>query len=388
MELNLDSDELAELLQAAADEGEIDSSCTTIPNSTTAVQKKSSDKKSEEAYDSSDEEDMQNFFERKYNEYGSIINTMLKSKDAERVDAIVGHEVRNNVRQPDFTSGKRALPYKPVNQPKKTSDNLENNVYTDPIFGMRLIQPLISSTTLRERMLGRNSVEMRSLQNYLQNADLSKDWCISGVIVSKGPVTTSNAGSQYVIWRLSDLKGEMKTVSLFLFKSAYKELWKTAQGMIIAVLNPSVFSRKDNNGESSLSIDSAQRVMILGKSKDYGICKAKKKNGEPCTAVVNLGVCEFCVYHVKQEYGKMSGRSELQSATSGRGLQAIRNKVLGKNEIFYGGKSFMAESTKPSQKLKAKDQQRLMSLSDTFKSSPLGIATTGNEYTNTIFIIL
>lgn len=260
MEFNLDSpsDELAELLQAAADEGEIDSSCTIIPNSTTAVQKQSSDKRSnvpvklaEEAYDSSDEEDMQNFFERKYNEYGSIINKMIKSKDAERVDTIVGNEVSNF----DFTFGKTALPHKPMNQPKRTSENLENNVYTDPIFGMRLIQPLISSTTLRERMLGRHPVEIRSLQTHLQNADLSKDWCISGVIVSKGPVTTSNAGSQYVIWRLSDLKGEMKTVSLFLFKSAYKELWKTAQGMIICILNPSVFSRKDNNGESSLSID-------------------------------------------------------------------------------------------------------------------------------------
>ena len=108
--------------------------------------------------------------------------------------------------------------------------------------------------------------------------------------------------------------------------------------------------------------------MILGRSKDYGVCKAKKKNGEPCTAIVNLSVCEFCVYHVKQEYGKMSGRSELQSSTSGRGLSALRNKVLGKSEVFYGGKSFMAEPAKPSQKLKAKDQQRLMSLSGTMKS--------------------
>lgn len=59
----------------------------------------------------------------------------------------------------------------------------------------------------------------------------------------------------------------------------------------------------------------------------------------------------------------MSGRSELQSSTSGRGLNALRNKVLGKSEVFYGGKSFMAEPSKPSQKLKAKDQQRLMALS-------------------------
>lgn len=404
MEFDSDSDELAELLKAAADEGEIILGENAAPN-TINVGEQSKDipkngiqtsdgtqtapvKLAEDAYDSSDEEDLM-FFERKYHEYGRDINTMLKRSNADRVDAIIGKEVGKNLKQSEFTFGKTASP-KPVQRPVTTlhtsTNNLEN-VYTDPIFGLRLVQPLISSTALRERMLGRQPVEMRMLQHHLHNADLSKDWCISGVIVSKGPVQTSNAGSHYVIWRLSDLKGDMKTVSLFLFKSAYKELWKTAQGMIIAVLNPSVFSRKDNNtGESSLSIDSSSRVMILGRSKDYGICKAKKKNGEPCSSIVNLGICEFCVYHVKQEYGKMSGRSELQSATSGRGLQSLRNKILGKSEVFYGGKSFMAEPSKPSQNLKAKDQQRLMSLSDTFKSSPLGAATIGNQLKQTFFL--
>lgn len=396
MDFDSDSDELAELLKAAADEGEIVLSENIPPNSANETEsqstsknvdstKKPNDKSSapiklaEEAYDSSDEEDLQNFFERKYNEYGRDINTMLKKNDADRLDAIVGKEVNAKLRQSNFTSRNSGV-QKPVNQPYVTPKPVEKpeNIFTDPIFGLRLVQPLISSTALRERMIGRKPVEIRYLQNHLQSADLSQDWCISGVIASKGPVQTSNAGSQYVIWRLTDLKGEIKTVSLFLFKSAYKELWKTAQGMIIAILNPSVFSRKDNNGESSLSIDSSQRVMILGRSKDYGICKSKKKNGEPCTAIVNLGVCEFCVYHVKQEYGKMSGRSELQSATSGRGLQTLRNKVLGKSEVFYGGKSFMAEAAKPSQKLKAKDQQRLASLSDTFQSSPMAAAIIGN----------
>lgn len=394
MDSDSEFDELAELLQVAAEEGEISFNENTTPNvklnqsapsNNVAVPQSSTDEKkaevklAEEAYDSSDEEDLQNFFERKYNEYGRDINTMLKRKDADRVDSVVGKEVTKSLQQSTSTTAKKAVT-NGVNSHAKTSrteNKVAENTYTDPIFGLRLVQPLISSTVLRERMIGRQAVEIRYLQHHLQNEDLSKDWCISGVIVNKGPAQTSNAGNQYVIWRLSDLKGDIKTVSLFLFKSAFKELWKTAQGMIIAVLNPSVFSRKDNNGESSLSIDSAQRVMILGRSKDYGICKSKKKNGEPCTAVVNLGVCEFCVYHVKQEYGKMSGRSELQSATSGRGLQSLRNKVLGKSEVFYGGKSFMAEPSKPSQKLKAKDQNRLMSLSESFNSSPLAAAVSG-----------
>lgn len=394
MDNDSELDELAELLQAAAEEGEISFGENIAPNitsqqnassSTAAVKQPSTEKKktavklAEEAYDSSDEEDLQNFFERKYHEYGRDINTMLKRKDADRVDSIVGKEVTKSLQQSAYNATRKAGTNGVSSQAMtpKTENKVTENTYTDPIFGLRLVQPLISSTILRERMIGRQAVEIRYLQNHLQNGDLSKDWCISGVIVSKGPAQTSNAGNQYVIWRLSDLKGDIKTVSLFLFKTAFKELWKTAQGMIIAVLNPSVFSRKDNNGESSLSIDSAQRVMILGRSKDYGICKSKKKNGEPCTSIVNLGVCEFCVYHVKQEYGKMSGRSELQSATSGRGLQSLRNKVLGKSEVFYAGKSFVAETAKPSQKLKAKDQHRLMSLSESFSSSPLAAAVSG-----------
>lgn len=390
MDFESDSDELADFLQAAAEAGEITLDENVAPNSSEqqngngsqiSVDKaKEAVKLAEEAYDSSDEEDLQNFFERKYTEYGRDINTMLKRKDAAHKDSVIGNEISKNLRKSNAPVANKPTPPPQTTrfsqQAPKPAEKQENFV-TDPIFGLRLVQPLISSTMLRERMTGRKAVEIRYLHNHLQTADLTQDWCISGVIINKSPPQTSNGGAQYVIWKLSDLKGEIKSVALFLFKSAYKDLWKTAQGMVIAVLNPSVFSRKDNNGESSLSIDSAQRVMLLGRSKDYGICKSKKKNGEPCTAVVNLGICEFCVYHVKQEYGKMSGRSELQSATSGRGLQALRNKVLGKSEVFYGGKSFIAEQAKPSQKLKAQDQKRLMSLSESAASTPLAAAIAG-----------
>lgn len=234
---------------------------------------------------------------------------------------------------------------------------------------MRIIQPLVSGAMLKERMTGRIPVDIRNLDFHITHGDLSKDWCIGGVIVNKGAVQTSQKGSQYIIWKISDLKGEMQTISIFLFKNAFKDLWKTTQGMVIAILNPSIFPRKDGKYEPTLSIDNPQKVMILGRSKDFGLCRSKKKNGEPCSAIVNLGICEYCVYHVKQEYGKLSKRSELQSATSGRGLKALQNKILGKNEVFYAGKSFVAEPTPTSKKHIVKDQQRLMSLSDHFKSS-------------------
>lgn len=103
--------------------------------------------------------------------------------------------------------------------------------------------------------------------------------------------------------------------------------------------------------------------MLFGQSKDFGTCKSIKKNGEKCTAFVNTNRCEYCIYHVKQEYQKCSKRSELQSSFAGRGLVALRNKVLGKNEVFYAGKSYTAIPASKSKKLAKKDENRLQLLS-------------------------
>lgn len=115
--------------------------------------------------------------------------------------------------------------------------------------------------------------------------------------------------------------------------------------------------------QATLSVDNSQRIMIFGQSKDLGTCRSTKKNGEKCTAFVNTNRCEYCIYHVKQEYQKCSQRSELQSSFAGRGLVALRNKVLGKNEVFYAGKSYMAIPAARSKKLAKKDESRLQLLS-------------------------
>lgn len=122
--------------------------------------------------------------------------------------------------------------------------------------------------------------------------------------------------------------------------------------------------------QATLSVDNSQKLLILGQSKDLGTCKSTKKNGDKCTVIVNKNDCEYCVYHIKREYQKCSRRSELQANFSGKGLIALRNKVLGKNEVFYAGKSYTAIPAKQSRKLIKKDKDRLQSLS--------GIATTSS----------
>lgn len=180
--------------------------------------------------DSSDDEDLKNFLEQKYNEYGRDVNSKLKKQNEEKVDLMVTRDVERSIKR---TTPKTFAPKThqfPEYNPKPITKSENVGIYTDPIFGIRIIHPLISSAQIQERMMGRIPIQMSSLRKHLDHGDLSKDWAVAGVIIKKSAINTSKKGSQYVIWKLSDLRGEIKTISLFLFKNAYKQMWKTAQG--------------------------------------------------------------------------------------------------------------------------------------------------------------
>ncbi|KAI8043040.1 protein MCM10 homolog [Drosophila gunungcola] len=336
--------------------------------------------------DSSDDEEVKNFLERKYNEYGSDINQSLKQQRQSAHESKVAREVDQALKKTTqmVTSTPQPLknPHNPIKRQSAVSSTFQrpppaaaavastsqpsapvSAVYTDPVFGLRMINPLISSSLLQERMAGRKAVPFSGVAFHIERGDLAKDWVIAGALVSKNPVKNTKKGDPFSTWKLSDLRGEVKTISLYLFKEAHKTLWKTSEGLCLAVLNPSIFERRAGSSDvACLSIDSSQKVMILGQSKDLGTCRATKKNGDKCTSIVNTTDCDYCIFHVKQEYGKMSRRSELQSANAGRGLNELRNKVLGKNEVFYGGQAFMAVPAKKSAKLISKERDRLSSL--------------------------
>ncbi|XP_038951710.1 protein MCM10 homolog isoform X3 [Rattus norvegicus] len=95
-----------------------------------------------------------------------------------------------------------------------------------------------------------------------------------------------------------------------------------------------------------LSIDHPQKVLIMGEAMDLGTCKAKKKNGEPCTQTVNLHDCEYCQYHIQAQYKKLSAkRSDLQSTFSGgripkkfRRGTSLKERLC-QDGFYYGGVS-------------------------------------------------
>ncbi|EFN59862.1 hypothetical protein CHLNCDRAFT_133673 [Chlorella variabilis] len=196
--------------------------------------------------------------------------------------------------------------------------------------------PRVSHTQLRSRLADTSVLRLSQVRQRHRTAGLEGSWVAICVVGEKSKPRETAAGRSYSIWKVTDL--DQTCLSLFLFSGAHDELWREAEGSIVALLSPKV----KTEGDFSLSVDSADQaralsapqahfpsscfllclmlsppaVWVLGQSTEFGYCKSKKKNGEPCRMPVNAARCPFCPYHVKSEYNRMkpTGRTEFQTS--------------------------------------------------------------------------
>lgn len=314
--------------------------------------------------DSSDDEDRRYFEEQKYSNYGREIKQLLKECSSLKSEQPVKLQSEKTV---NLNNKSKTFDFN--NAIKGNDNSTAKDVYSDPFFGIRIISPLISSAELKERMKDKIAVTVSRVKNHIISDNIHNDWVIAGVLINKSATKTSQKGTSYCIWKISDLSDDLKTVSIFLFSSAYKQLWKTITGSVIGILNPNVLESKDNIDQATLSIDNPQKLMILGRSKDMGKCKSIKKNGDPCTAIVNTSRCEYCVYHVKQEYKKCARRADIQSSNTSYGFTGDAIKRMNRQTVtrkpYNGLASFVPVLAKRNEELYEKDRARLELLSET-----------------------
>ncbi|XP_058388416.1 protein MCM10 homolog [Diceros bicornis minor] len=232
--------------------------------------------------------------------------------------------------------------------PPRSSGETAQTVSVEAFSGLRLRRPRVSSTEMNKKMIGRKLIRLSQLKEKMSSEKLEEiDWVTFGVILKKITPQSSNSGKTFSIWRLNDLRDLTRYVSLFLFGEVHKELWKTEQGTVIGLLNANPMKPKDGSEEVCLSIDHPQKILIMGEALDLGTCKAKKKNGEPCTQTVNLNDCEYCQYHIQAQYKKLSARrADLQSTFSGGRIpKKFARKGISLKErlcqdgFYYGGVS-------------------------------------------------
>ncbi|XP_016412624.1 protein MCM10 homolog isoform X1 [Sinocyclocheilus rhinocerous] len=227
--------------------------------------------------------------------------------------------------------------------------SVSQEVAVEKFSGLRLRKPRLSFIDIEQKMANRRLIKLSQLPDRLARDNLEdSDWVTFAVVINKITPQSKNNGKTFSIWKLNDLHNLEVIVSLFLFGSIHTDLWKTDTGTVIGILNPNPMKNKDGSSELCLTVDHPQKVLIVGEAMDFGTCKAKKKNGDSCTQLVNLYECQYCQYHVKAQHKKMSSkRAELQSSFTGsapgkgRGWSSLRERLC-QSDFHYGGMSSLA----------------------------------------------
>ncbi|XP_057180359.1 protein MCM10 homolog isoform X1 [Triplophysa rosa] len=227
--------------------------------------------------------------------------------------------------------------------------SVSQEVAVEKYSGLRLRKPRLSSIDIEQKMASRRMIRLSQLPDRLARDNLEdSDWVTFAVVINKITPQSKNNGKTFSIWKLNDLHNLDVNVSLFLFGSVHTDLWKTDTGTVIGILNPNPMKNKDGSNELCLTIDHPQKVLLIGEAMDFGTCSAKKKNGDSCTQLVNLYECQYCQYHVKAQYKKMSSkRAELQSSFTGpapgkgKGRGSLKERLC-QSDFHYGGMSSLA----------------------------------------------
>lgn len=224
--------------------------------------------------DSSDDEDNRDFENQKYNECGRSIKQLLEVVEP------------NSTIHP--SSSPNSSDWKPKNVPPKKhkppKSNAKPAVDSHPIFGLRVVNPLVSGSLLEDRMVGKENVTFARIKCFVRNTSSDKDWVVAGVIISKITKTSTKNGKPYTLWTLSDLRGDLKTIAVFLFGNAHKELWKTAAGTAVGILNAAVLdnnSKKDEVRKCSVLLPSFSLRYIINYFKAVFINKL-------CLKIINF----------------------------------------------------------------------------------------------------
>uniref|UniRef100_A0A8C2ZNA7 Protein MCM10 homolog n=1 Tax=Cyclopterus lumpus TaxID=8103 RepID=A0A8C2ZNA7_CYCLU len=216
-------------------------------------------------------------------------------------------------------------------------------------FSTHNVQNKLIKTHTKKKMADRRRIRLSEVPERLAQEKLEDcDWVTFAVLVNKVTPQSNSSGKTFSIWKLNDLHNLDVFVSLLLFGEVHKEHWKTEPGTVIGLLNPNPMKQKEGYDGVSLTVDNPQKVLLMGDAQDYSTCKAMKKNGDPCSQIVNMFECEYCQYHVKAQYKQMSSkRAELQSAYSGKAPNEVKVKGKGgslrerlcQDGFYYGGVS-------------------------------------------------
>ena len=310
-----------------------------------------------------------------------IARSDLADSDDEDLSAF-GKEIQKGLtsRESGDTVG-RVMPVS--NQTQSLKQSKPSGVMVERNSQIRVTSPLIRQQELEAALRQRQFVGLSRLGTGVANKQCQGDWVTMAVLYLKHPHKTSSNGNDFSTWKLTDLRGDITTVTLFLFGKAHKEHWKMPVNKVLGILNPKLLDDKGKKTDVTISIDHPDKLLEIGDSLDLSTCDFVKQSGTKCSNIVNKSQCSYCVYHLKSAYkSHASSRSNLQSSYSGGGTNEaararLMTKVAGRGETIFAGGHIMNNAPvvlgKKSAASKARDNQLLAGLGGSSSSASSNI---------------
>ena len=297
---------------------------------------------------------------------------LADSDDDEDLNAF-GKSVRKGLSSRETTAvTARPEPVK-QSQPRTSQGVAGGKLMVEKYSQIRISSPRVSSQELEAAIRQRSFVGLSRVG--LERTRCEGDWVTVGVLYLKHPQKTSASGNDFSTWKLTDLRGDITTVTLFLFGKAHKEHWKMPVNKVLGILNAKVMEDKGGGKKTndiSLSIDHPDKLLEMGDSQDLASCDFVKQSGTKCTNIINRAQCNYCVYHLKSAYkSHASTRSNLQSSYSGGGTNEaarsrLMSKVAGRGDTIFAGGQILNNTPvvvgRKSAASKARDNQLLAGL--------------------------
>ena len=167
-------------------------------------------------------------------------------------------------------------------------DKQRQNVF-EPMSGTRISNRLVSGAVVRARFDDRRHCAIKDLEKEI----VGKHGFVG--VVTEARIKVNGRGSKYALWTVSELRGGGASATVSVFGDAYAahgEDEKKAIGFIWGVFDTKFYQSR------SVSVDDGGQLMKIGAAADFGVCKATRKDGTPCTKAVNVSECKFCEFHV------------------------------------------------------------------------------------------
>ncbi|KAF4586295.1 hypothetical protein EYR38_010570 [Pleurotus pulmonarius] len=131
------------------------------------------------------------------------------------------------------------------------------------------------------------------------------------------------------------LTGKMEKVYRGGSGGAFEALSKVKEGDVVALLNPRIlkpFQRSEDtphpvNNILAVTPSSAGTILILGRSKDLGMCMVVKRDGKVCGSWCDKRVSDACEFHVQTAVERRrASRPEFSAGTSGMSVSAASKR--------------------------------------------------------------